>query len=186
MEQTKQQQMEEQLNALLQAGYTREEILAALQTPATKTKQPTNRLHDTSIDITKRIKTFDDALAYLGESNRLVQEYHTTSNAMGDDGADIVAYAQLRIITAALNEEPQGWRPPYDGETPYYWPYFRVVAFGGCATDGTTAGLAYANAYNVWSTANALCGSRLCYKKSATAAYSGTTFREIWGKYILH
>lgn len=185
MKKTKQQQIKDLLEELQQQGYTREEILATLQTPAAEPQQSTNRLHNTSIDITERVKTFTDALAYLGEDNRLVKEYHTTRNAMGDDGADMVAYAQLRIITAALNEEPQGWRPPYDGATPYYWPYFRVVAFGGYAYNGANAGLADADASRGWSYADAYCGSRLCYKTSALAAYSGKTFREIWEKYIL-
>lgn len=187
MEQNKTQQA---IRSLIGLGCTVEDIMeAASKIGEEQNQQPTDRLHDTSIDITERIKTFDDAVAYLGEDCKLVQEYRATSIGLKDN-KDIVAYTKLRIIAAALNEEPEGWRPTYPDNNghggDYRWaPYFRAVFVGGSAVIGACAGLASANPSSACSAAAAFYGSRLCYKSEELAQYSGQQFTDIWTELIM-
>ena len=186
MEQNK---TEQALRSLIDLGCTVEDIMEAASKIEEEQNQQPDRLHDSSIDIRERIKTLDDAVAYLGEDCKLVQEYRATSIGLKDN-KDIVAYTKLRIIAAALNEEPEGWRPKYqdkDGNGGEYrwYPYFRAVFFGGLAYSGAFAGLALAYAYSDFSYASAHCGSRLCYKSEELAEYSGQQFKDIWEEYLL-
>ena len=158
---------------------------AASKIEEEQNQQP-DRLHDSSIDIRERIKTLDDAIAYLGEDNPFVKVYNATK---GKD-IDILAYTKLRIIAAAINEEPEGWRPKYQDEDgnggEYRWyPYFRAVFFGGHALDGASAGLARAHCNHGFADEHAFFGSRLCYKRDELAEYSGNQFKEIWEDYLL-
>ena len=184
MEQNK---TEQALRSLIDLGCTVEDIMeAASKIEEEQSQQPTDSLHDSSIDIRERIKTFDDAVAYLGEDNPFVKVYNATK---GKD-IDILAYTKLRIIAAALNEEPKGWRPKYqdkDGNGGEYrwYPYFRAVFFGGSAYAGASAGLAYASTYDGFSFVSAGSGSRLCYKSEELAEYSGQQFKDIWEEYLL-
>lgn len=71
---------------------------------------------DDSRDIIERIKTFDDARAYLGEQHLFVREY-THVESMQEASENIKMYLRLRIIVTALNEN---WRPKYtEGERRY-------------------------------------------------------------------
>ena len=183
MEQNK---TEQALRSLIDLGCTVEDIMEAASKIEEEQNQQPDRLHDSSIDIRERIKTLDDAMAYLGEDNPFVKVYNATK---GKD-IDILAYTKLRIIAAALNEEPEGWRPKYQdkegngGEYRWY-PYFRAVFLGSSVSYGTFNGLAYANTSNVFSNASASCGSRLCYKSEKLAEYSGQQFKDIWEEYLL-
>jgi len=184
MEQNK---TEQALRSLIDIGCTVEDIMeAASKIEEEQSQQPTDRLHDSSIDIRERIKTLDDAVAYLGEDNPFVKVYNATK---GKD-IDIIAYTKMRIIAAALNEEPKGWRPKYqdkDGNGGEYrwYPYFRAVIFGGYASNGARAGLAYAGTCYAFSYASAPYGSRVCYKSEELAEYSGQQFKDIWEEYLL-
>lgn len=75
--------------------------------------------------ITERIKTFEDAVAALGESHILVQTYRDlgefSTTIMADENHDMLAYAKLRIIAAALNE---GWEPEFTGDSVRWYPWF--------------------------------------------------------------
>lgn len=183
MEQNK---TEQALRSLIDLGCTVEDIMEAASKIEEEQNQQPDRLHDSSIDIRERIKTLDDAVAYLGEDNPFVKVYNATK---GKD-IDILAYTKLRIIAAALNEEPKGWRPKYqdnDGNGGEYrwYPYFRAVFFGGYASSGANAGLADAYTSNVFSYAYANYGSRLCYKSEELAEYSGQQFKDIWEECLL-
>lgn len=183
MEQNK---TEQALRSLIDLGCTVEDIMEAASKIEEEQNQQPDRLHDSSIDIRERIRTLDDAVAYLGEDNPFVKVYNATK---GKD-IDILAYTKLRIIAAALNEEPEGWRPKYqdkDGNGGEYrwYPYFRAVFFGGSAYSGAIAGLAYAYANYAFSYAFAHFGSRLCYKSEELAEYSGQQFKDIWEEYLL-
>lgn len=183
MEQNK---TEQALRSLIDLGCTVEDIMEAASKIGEEQNQQPDRLHDSSIDIRERIKTLDDAVAYLGEDNPFVKVYNATK---GKD-IDILAYTKLRIIAAALNEEPEGWRPKYqdkDGNGGEYrwYPYFRAVFFGGNGADGADDGLAYACASYGFSDAGAYFGSRLCYKSEELAEYSGQQFKDIWEEYLL-
>lgn len=183
MEQNK---TEQALRSLIDLGCTVEDIMEAASKIEEEQNQKPDRLHDSSIDIRERIKTLDDAVAYLGKDNPFVKVYNATK---GKD-IDILAYTKLRIIAAALNEEPEGWRPRYQDKNgnggDYRWyPYFRAVFFGGSANIGGYAGLAFADANAGFSHANAPHGSRLCYKSEELAEYSGQQFKDIWEDYLL-
>ena len=152
--------------------------------------------------VTERIKTFNDACEALGEEHRLVQAYRAVEG-MTALGSDLYAYLKLRIITAALNE---GWEPQFTEDEWRYYPWFYLwsaeelankdeewkrdhclrscenhrVLFGGSATDGASAGFAYAGSVSAPSYAHAYFGSRLCYKSEELAVYSGKQFIDIW------
>ena len=72
-----------------------------------------------SKDITKRIKTFEDACEALGNEHPYVKEYLSTVNI--NITQDLISYLKLRIITEALNE---GWRPTFDKGEYRYYPWF--------------------------------------------------------------
>lgn len=150
-------------------------------------------------DVTERIKSFADACKELGNEHPFVRAYdgyidHIHQADMND--WDLVAYLQLRIITAALNE---GWEPQFTkGERRWYFWYdlitkeqydklskedkSRVVGRGGsnavahyglvCAYAGSASSLSYT--YN---------GSRLAFKSEELAAYAGRQFAEIYANF---
>lgn len=74
-----------------------------------------------SKDITKRIKTFEDACEALGNEHPYVKEYLSTVNININITQDLISYLKLRIITEALNE---GWKPTFDEGEYRYYPWF--------------------------------------------------------------
>ena len=150
-------------------------------------------------DVTERIKTFADACRELGSDHPFVKAYdgyvsHIHQHDMND--YDLVAYLQLRIITAALNE---GWEPQFTkGERRWYFWYDlitkeqydklsaedrgRVVGRGGYSAYAY-CGLVYANAVYASSFSNTLSGSRLAFKSEKLAAYAGRQFAEIYADF---
>ena len=150
-------------------------------------------------DVTERIKTFADACRELGSDHPFVKAYngylsHIHQHDMND--YDLVAYLQLRIITAALNE---GWEPQFTkGERRWYFWYdlitkeqydklsdkdkSRVVGRGGCSA-GAYYGLVYALASDASSSSGTVFGSRLAFKSEKLAAYAGRQFAEIYADF---
>lgn len=150
-------------------------------------------------DVTERIKTFADACRELGSDHPFVKAYdgyvsHIHQHDMND--YDLVAYLQLRIITAALNE---GWEPQFTkGERRWYFWYdlitkeqydklsaedkSRVVGRGGFNA-GANYGLVCSNAYYASSNSNTVDGSRLAFKSEKLAAYAGRQFAEIYADF---
>ena len=150
-------------------------------------------------DVTERIKTFADACRELGSDHPFVKAYdgyvsHIHQHDMND--YDLVAYLQLRIITAALNE---GWEPQFTkGERRWYFWYdlitkeqydklsaenkSRVVGRGGLNAVANF-GLVYANAYYASSYSRTYSGSRLAFKSEKLAAYAGRQFAEIYADF---
>ena len=150
-------------------------------------------------DVTERIKTFADACRELGSDHPFVKAYdgyvsHIHQHDMND--YDLVAYLQLRIITAALNE---GWEPQFTkGERRWYFWYdlitkeqydklsaedrSRVVGRGG---NGANAGcgLVFSLAGNASSSSSTDYGSRLAFKSEKLAAYAGRQFAEIYADF---
>ncbi len=145
-------------------------------------------------DITKRIKTFEDACRELGGDHHLVLAYKNIN--MNDK--DIIAYMKLRIIVAALNE---GWEPQFmPGE--YRWaPYFvfytkdeldemdedakaRVV-YRSYYYANANGGVSFA--YSSYDSAfvHACIGSRLAFKTKELAEYAGKRFIETYADFIL-
>ena len=141
--------------------------------------------------VTERVKTFEDAVAELGEDNNLVMMFkHFEAEGFAAGSEDFIAYLKLRIITAALNE---GWTPQFTGDEYRYSTWFdlygeqewndlsedtkrqRGVLFGGSANHGALAGFVCARSNAVPS--DALAGF-VCARSNAvssdTLAYIGS------------
>ena len=150
-------------------------------------------------DIKERVKTFEDACNILGNDNQAVIDYFALCDATCT--ADIIAFAKLRIITAALN---QGWTPDWTNYNEYkYYPWFclytedeyndlddddkekccRVV---GRSSSGAYAygGLVYAYANGASSSSCTYSGSRLAFKTRELALYAGKKFIELWWDFV--
>lgn len=146
--------------------------------------------------VTKRIKTFEDAMLALGEEHPLVQEWHCGENL----SSDLEAYLQLRVICAALNE---GWKPQFTEDEWRWYPYHylwteselaeksdewkadsHLIMIGDKYQSGY-AGLASANSANAPSNTATYIGSRLCLKSEAIATYCGKQFIELWAAFLL-
>lgn len=154
--------------------------------------------------VTERIKTFDDAVAALG-NHALVNQYRRITEEqnppMDESAIDIIAYLKLRIIVAALNE---GWEPEFVDDERRWAPWFvlytneeiermdeddraRICRVVGRSVDSADAfgGLAYASADNASSSASSGYAARLAFKTEALAKYAGTQFIEIYRDFII-
>jgi hypothetical protein len=67
------------------------------------------------------VKTFDDAVAELGNEHPFVTAYNEFD--VDDNDIDIIKYLQLRIIVAALNE---GWTPQFTENERRWYPWFTL------------------------------------------------------------
>lgn len=154
-----------------------------------------------TLPVTERIKTFEDAVSELGEDNPAVKawrsmKYGYAISENDPETADIMAYAALRVIVEALNE---GWKPQFTkGEWRWYAWYdlvspeqiegmdeeekSRVV---GRASHSAVAGggLVYSNAYHVSSSSYTFSGSRLAFKNEELAEYAAKQFGEIFADF---
>lgn len=146
------------------------------------------------MNITDKIKTFDDACKAIGLAGpealpELLQEKYAAIVP-----SHIKAQLKLEIITLALNE---GWQHIPNGKHWAYWPWFCLYTAGEIADMGKEgaeeraminatdvsdvyAGLGYAASDNAWSHSTATIGSRLAYKSRELARYSGKQFIELW------
>ena len=149
--------------------------------------------------VTERIKTFEDAYNALDSEHPLRKEWDALAEAIRQVGIgkDIVAFLQLRIIAAALNE---GWVPQFTNDEYRYYPYFVLYTqqevddmdeedkkelwmFGGNSNSGANCGLASAASDLVWSYSDAYYSARLAVKSSELAKYFGKQFIGIWADY---
>lgn len=154
-----------------------------------------------TLPVTERIKTLDDAVSELGEDNPAVKAYRSIKygyaiSETDPETADIMAYAALRVIVEALNE---GWKPQFTkGEWRWYAWYdlvspeqiedmseeekCRVV---GRASNNANAhgGLVYSYANNVSTHSYASYGSRLAFKNEELAEYAAKQFGEIFADF---
>lgn len=154
-----------------------------------------------TLPVTERIKTLDDAVSELGEDNPAVKAYRSIKygyaiSETDPETADIMAYAALRVIVEALNE---GWKPQFTkGEWRWYAWYdlvspeqiedmseeekCRVV---GRAVNNADAygGLVYSSAHGVSTYSSASYGSRLAFKNEELAEYAAKQFGEIFADF---
>lgn len=150
--------------------------------------------------VTERIKTFEDACNALGDEHPFVTQYRLTAGAFKGDPKieDFIAYFQLRIITAALNE---GWEPQFTEEEYRYFPWYvlytqaeidamdeaersELLYVGGYADHGARCGLSYAVSYDGFSISSANIGARLAFKSHELAIYAGNQFRDIYSAFL--
>lgn len=152
---------------------------------------------DTPKDIKERIKTFEDAVAILGNDNQAVIDYYAIADKTCTE--DILAFAKLRVIAEALNE---GWKPTFDKDEWRYYPWFYIYtkkeyeeldedekkscrvplrsfnnayAYGGlvCAYAGSAGSYSYSSY-----------GVRLAFKTEELADYCGKQFIDIWADFL--
>lgn len=154
-----------------------------------------NRFSDV-LPIQERVKTFDDAYNELGEDHPLCKEYRSIKYGYADFGKDMIAYAKLRIITAALNE---GWEPQFtEGERRWYGWYDLISKedYDALSDEDKSrcVGRSYNDAYAygglVYSNASAASwysftssSSRLAFKSEKLAAYAAQQFIEIYADF---
>lgn len=149
--------------------------------------------------VTERIKTFDDAVEELSQrasdgddrANQLLEDW----NECTTDSPDLIAFIQLRIIAAALNE---GWEPQFTKGERRWYPWFNLytkeeidkmndcslVARRSGYNAGTNGGVAYVYAGFASSYAHSNFGFRLAFKTEAIAEYAGKQFIEIWADFV--
>lgn len=151
------------------------------------------------LPVTKRIRTFEDAKAELGNGHEAVQAYNDLYWKLGATAKDILAYLKLRIITTALNE---GWTPEFKEEEYRWYPWFKLytqeeidkmsdeekekiglLLWGGYANSGSLCGLAPAYSNYAWSYSYSGVGSRLALKTEELAMYAGRQFIEIYADF---
>lgn len=148
-------------------------------------------------DIKERVKTFDDAVAILGNDNQAVIDYYAIADKTCTE--DILAFAKLRVIAEALNE---GWKPKFDGDECRYYPWFYIytkeeyeeldedekkkcrVVGRSYYSSYANGGLVYASAHNASSDSYSNLGSRLAFKTRELGEYCGKQFIDIWEKFL--
>ena len=152
-------------------------------------------------DIKDKVKTFEDAVAILGDEHPLVAQFRVIESSFkeADNNLHLFAYARLVIIAEALNE---GWKPKFDGDECRYYPWFYIYTKKEyeeldedekkeCRVVGRSnnnafanGGVVYANAYHASSYSYASSGSRLAFKTRELAEYCGKQFIDIWEKFL--
>lgn len=152
-------------------------------------------------DIKERVKTFEDAVAILGDEHPLVAQFRVIENSFeeADNNLHLFAYARLVIIAEALNE---GWSPKFDGDECRYYPWFRIYTkeeYEELVMDEETlcrvplrssnfanagGGLACASADVAGSYLGASYGVRLAFKTEELAEYCGKQFIDIWADFL--
>lgn len=140
--------------------------------------------------VTERVKTFEDAVAELGEDNNLVITFkHFEAEGFAAGSEDLIAYLKLRIITAALNE---GWTPQFTDNECRYYPWFQLYSEKDCfnLTEyikrervvllcGNASFVGTRTSYSP-SVASVPLSSHLCFKTNELALYAGKQFVSLW------
>lgn len=121
-------------------------------------------------DITKRVKSYEDACKVLGIEpivDEVLQKLGFTK--------DEIAYRKLKTIAKALNE---GWEPDWTNSNEYkYWPWF--------VYNPNSAGFGYANTSTAAAYTSTPIGSRLCFKTRNLAAFAGEMFEDLYNDFFL-
>jgi len=152
-------------------------------------------------DIKDKVKTFEDAVAILGDEHPLVAQFRVIESSFkeADNNLHLFAYARLVIIAEALNE---GWKPKFDGDECRYYPWFYIYTKAeyegldedekkdcrvvGRSNNGASAvgGVVYAFAHSASSFSYTSYGSRLAFKTRELAEYCGKQFIDIWERFL--
>ena len=144
------------------------------------------------MNITEKIKTFEDACMQLGID---AKQWLAENERMDKDA---VAYLKLGIIAEALNE---GWKPSFTAREYRFYPRFRVFTkaeaerfgnamrkllwrFGGGSNYGSLCGLALSSSNHAWSIGSSYFSSRLVVKSNDLAQYFGEQFIGIWADFL--
>lgn len=151
--------------------------------------------------VTERIKTFEDALNELevraangdNTAKMLYDDWHNVTT----DSDDLIAYLQLRIIIAALNE---GWEPQFtNGETRWYF-WFNLITkeeYDKLPNEDKDRCVFlssyYANAYgrlscafadNAFTSLHSSASARLAFRTRELAEYAGVQFIQEYADFV--
>lgn len=152
-------------------------------------------------DIKDKVKTFEDAVAILGDEHPLVAQFRVIESSFkeADNNLHLFAYARLVIIAEALNE---GWKPKFDGDECRYYPWFYIytkkeyeeldedekkecrVVGRSLYNANASGGVVCAYAVNASSYSRSSYGFRLAFKTRELAEYCGKQFIDIWEKFL--
>lgn len=152
-------------------------------------------------NITERIKTFDDCIDALGQDHALVKQYIGISSfGLDETNNDIIAYLELRIMVAALNE---GWKPEFVEDECRWYPWFYNITnerynemddderaevcrfvYRSSYNASASGGLVYAYANVASSVSGTSNGSRLAFRTKELAEYAGKQFIELYRNFI--
>lgn len=152
-------------------------------------------------DIKERVKTFEDAVAILGDEHPLVYQFRVIENSFeeADNNLHLFAYARLVIIAEALNE---GWKPTLDSDECRYYTWFYIytkeiyeelvkeektlcrVPLRSYHNANASGGLVFAYAGGAGSYSSASYGVRLAFKTRELAEYCGKQFIDIWTDFL--
>lgn len=124
---------------------------------------------ETPIDITKTVKTIEDALKIEGK--KLSQVCHK------DDTEDEKCYKQLKLITRVLN---QGWKPNYNDMNERKWYVWGWIKASKSKPSGF--GFSYSNYDYTYSLATV--GSRLCFKSEELAQHAFKHFEALYAGFL--
>ena len=148
-------------------------------------------------DITERVKTFEDAVKVLGNSNKAVVNYYEIRNTTS--AKDILAFAKLRVIVEALNE---GWKPTFRKDEYRYYLCFRIysedefdnfdeyyknrcsIIRRSCSNSNAVDSFVCASVHDASLSPYAHSSSRLAFKTRELAEYCGNQFIDIWADYL--
>lgn len=122
-----------------------------------------------ALDITERVKTFEDALSILTvtDNQKILLDY----NGIDAEMLAAQAFLKLSIIRKALNE---GWEPDWDDSNEWkYYPWFWM-------NKKNTAGSGFAFLDYDFDNSTSYVGSRLVFKSEKLAKYAGTQFIDIY------
>lgn len=118
-------------------------------------------------DITERIKDFADVLSYHNISN---DEFEKYCQNLSDDE---IAYKQIKLIVAALNE---GWVPDWQDSDQYkYYPWFDM--------DDSSSSGRFSFLCSVSQDSSSGVGSRLCFKSRELCEFAATTFLAFYKRF---
>ena len=150
-------------------------------------------------NIMERVKTFEDAIAILGENHTLVKEYFGVVYNNIVITKNLIAYLKLRIICAALNE---GWKQKFDRDECRYYPWFYIYTkeeyeeldedekkefhfYSRSHDDMYESGTVVCSYKGVWQMlSGTFSSSRLAFKTKELAKYCGKQFIDIWADYL--
>ena len=167
----------------------KEDIDARIETLQEELEEVKKQMEWAEIPVTKRIKTFDDAVDELGSEHPLVRQY-MAANGNEAFTRNTIAYMRLLIIAAALNE---GWFPDLQRKEKRWYPYYKI--YTGDETDdifpdatylfGACCGIVYVASYFAWSLADSALSASLAVKSKDISDYFGNQFIDIWEEYLL-
>jgi hypothetical protein len=116
-------------------------------------------------NITERIKTVDDVLAWHNLDKA------SFDRSCADLSHDEKAYRLLKLLAKALN---QGWTPDWNNSNEYkYFPWFEMGGPSGFRFDGS----------DYWDACSGV-GSRLCYKTRELSDYAGKQFIDLYKQFM--